>query len=563
MQTASTEASSGWNPDLVRTYATRLDQVQRFRKSPAHLAGALAYYSTRPAEFIDHWCDTYDPRVAGGDKPTHMPFRLFKRQFELVEFLEDVRKASASGLVEKCRDMGATFVCCGYSIWLWRFVPGSAIGWGSRKAELVDNIGDPKSVFEKLRVMMRRLPREFMPPGYKEELHSHQMRIVNPDNGSSIVGEVGDNIGRGGRTTIYFKDESAHYEHPEMIEAALSDNTNVQIDISSVNGPGNPFHNRREAGKDWEPGVEVDKVFANVFVMDWRDHPAKTIEWYRARETKWRAEGLYHIHAQEVDRNYYAAVSGTIIDITHLEACIDAHKTLGFPEDGPWGAALDVADNDGTGDRNAFAARRGPILRLCDDWTERDTGTTTRRALGLVEGLGNLDLQYDCIGLGSGVKAEWNRLADDNLTPRGVQLVAWNGGDAPQNADERMLKKENGEPDEESPLIGDFFVSLKAQGWWELARRIERTYRAVVEDIPYPFEDLISIPSTLPKLRQIKKELCQPTGGKSTRMKFQVNKTPEGTRSPNLGDAIMMAFWPILVWQPPAAVFGAQSRHAR
>ena len=27
-------------------------------------------------------------------------------------------------------------------------------------------------------------------------------------------------IGRGGRKLIYFKDESAHYEHPEMIEAA-------------------------------------------------------------------------------------------------------------------------------------------------------------------------------------------------------------------------------------------------------------------------------------------------------------------------------------------------------
>jgi hypothetical protein len=53
-----------------------------------------------------------------------------------------------------------------------------------------------------------------------------------------LICEAGDNIGRGGRTLVYFKDESAHYEHPDLIEAALGDNTNVQIDISSVNGLG-------------------------------------------------------------------------------------------------------------------------------------------------------------------------------------------------------------------------------------------------------------------------------------------------------------------------------------
>jgi hypothetical protein len=59
---------------------------------------------------------------------------------------------------------------------------------------------------------------------------------------STATGEAGDNIGRGGRTLGYFKDESAHYEHRDLIEAALGDNTNVQIDISSVNGLGNVFH---------------------------------------------------------------------------------------------------------------------------------------------------------------------------------------------------------------------------------------------------------------------------------------------------------------------------------
>ena len=54
--------------------------------------------------------------------------------------------------------------------------------------------------------------------------------------------------GRGGRSLIYFKDESAWYVHPEMIEAALSGNARVQIDMSSVHGIGTVFDRKIEAG---------------------------------------------------------------------------------------------------------------------------------------------------------------------------------------------------------------------------------------------------------------------------------------------------------------------------
>ena len=75
------------------------------------------------------------------------------------------------------------------------------------------------------------------------------MRILNPENGSSIVGEAGDNIGRGARTSIYFKDESAYYEHADAIDAALSQTSNCKIDVSTPNGPGNPFYRKRHGGK--------------------------------------------------------------------------------------------------------------------------------------------------------------------------------------------------------------------------------------------------------------------------------------------------------------------------
>ena len=93
-------------------------------------------------------------------------------------------------------------------------------------------------------------------------------------------------------------------------------------------------------------------------------------------------------------------------------------------------AGLDVAD--GGGDRNALAIREGVTLRSVEQWGERDTGVTTRKALdgvALYARRGRrVKVHYDSVGVGVGVKAESNRLADDNLMPKHVTLTSWNAG---------------------------------------------------------------------------------------------------------------------------------------
>ena len=112
-----------------------------------------------------------------------------------------------------------------------------------------DRLGDVSSIFEKMRKIVERLPPCFKPDSFTLPF----MKFLNGENGATITGETGDNIGRGGRTAMYMKDEAAHYERPEKIEAALGDNTNVQVDISSVNGLGNVFHRRAESAVEWSP----------------------------------------------------------------------------------------------------------------------------------------------------------------------------------------------------------------------------------------------------------------------------------------------------------------------
>lgn len=529
-----------WPPNYVEEYRKRQQRLLKVRANPHLLVGAFEYYKTRPVEFVEHWCILHEPRNAGSDVPARLPFAMFPRQRDFVQFLHELVLAQESGLVEKSRDMGATWCATAFAAWLWRFWPGASIGFGSRKEQLVDRLGDASSIFEKIRMTVYGWPREFWPLGFNPKAHSTYMRLVNPENGASITGEAGDNIGRGGRSLIYFVDEAAHLEHPESVEAALGDNTRVRVDISSVNGTGNVFHRKREAGLEWVRGQPVVKGRTSVFVMDWRDHPLKSESWYEARRLRMEEEGLSHLFYQEIDRNYAASVEGVIIRPEWVNAAVDAHVKLGFDDAGAWIAAMDVADEGR--DKNAGGARKGVVLRHLDEWASPDPGEAARRMVGMCQLLGPLEVHYDCIGVGAAVKAESNRLRADKLLPPGMAFIPWDAGSGPLNPDGRVI-----EGDAQTPLNKDYYQNLKAQGWAELGRRFQRTYRAVTEGVKYDPDKLISLSSKLPFLPKLKKELSQPTMGRSTRLRLLVNKRPDGMPSPNLGDVVMMVYWPARV----------------
>lgn len=534
-----------WPPDYDAVYRWRAKTLAKLRADPKALASARRYYSIRPGEFIMDWMDTYDPRVEGRK---WMPFIFFQRQMDVVEFIEACDRDQEGGLVEKCRDAGLTWICVAWTVHAWLFRDDYAIGWGSRKEALVDKLGDSDSIFEKLRLVIKRLPSIWHPPDFRWSRHSSYMKLINPANGSYIGGEAGDNIGRGGRKSIFFVDEAAHIDRAEKVDAALGDNTNVRIDISSVNGLGNVFHRRREAGEVWT-GADGDytKGYTRVFIMDWRDHPNKTQEWYDTRRARHEREGLLHIFAQEVDRNYAAAVSNVVIPYEWVTSAVDAHIHIPYfaeayaERTGQWCAGLDVAD-DGE-DRNSLALREWVILRHVEEWGERDPGVTARRAIVTCRPhRGRIRLMYDSIGIGASVKSEYNRLVEDEgiIDPREIPFIPWNAGAAVLRPYDRIISD-----DDESLTNKEFFGNLKAQGWWSLRTRFYKTHKALTEGTVYDPDELISIDSNIPLLEQVKKELGQPTYGQGAQLKMIIEKKPSGTKSPNNADAIMMNYFPL------------------
>lgn len=384
-------------------FVDRLAALERLRAEPGLLLPLKLYYKDHPADFISDWGMTFDPRLAEIGKATTIPFCLFPRQEQFIAWLHQLWLNREDGLAEKSRDMGVSWLCVGFAVWMWLFHAGTVIGFGSRKEEYVDKLGDPKSLFWKVRQFINLLPVEFKPHGWDETKHAPSMRIMNPENDSVIVGEAGDNIGRGNRTSLYFKDESAFYERPDAIDAALSMTSNCKVDVSTPNGAGNPFYRRRHGGK------------VKVFIFDWRADPRKSEEWYRQQCDKLDPV----IIAQEIDRNYEASVSdafipGDIVETAQRRGPADVQPI------GKMRVGIDVARFGD--DKSVISFRRGRVLVKQVVVAKYDVTQVATWARNEILMFGDIPEQIavDTIGIGAGVADILRGWYPDQATRNGI-----------------------------------------------------------------------------------------------------------------------------------------------
>lgn len=515
------------SPDYIQVFDWRIERLRRIRaavvaegKEQRTLPALKAYYREHPAQLIIDFGMTFDPRNAERNLPSALPFLLFPKQEEWVEWFMERWKAQEHGITEKSRDMGMSWLTVGTASVMCLTRPGVVIGFGSRKEEYVDRIGDPKSLFWKAREFIAHLPVEFR-GGWDRKLHAPHMRLRFPETGSTMTGEAGDNIGRGDRTSVHFVDEAAHLEHPDLVDASLSATTNCRQDLSSVNGMANSFAQRRHSGK------------IKVFTFHWRDDPRKDDAWYAKQVATLPA----FVVAQEIDINYSASAEGLLIPMAWIQAAINAHTKLGVTPTGVRMGALDVAD-EGT-DLNAFCGAHGILVNLIESWSGKgsDIYETVERAFNICDDHGYGSFLYDADGLGAGVRGDSNRI---NETRRnGGQLEVYvdpfRGSGAVHDPEGEMVEKRANK---------DFFANAKAQSWWALRTRFLNTYRAVSEGMEFDPDTIISLSGDLPELQKLINELSQPTYKRNEVGKILINKTPEGMRSPNLADALMIRYNP-------------------
>lgn len=202
----------------------------------------------------------------------NVPFISWPVQDEVVLDIMDCIEKGDDINVEKSRDMGASWLLLALVDWYFLFTRNFNAGVVSRKEMLVDARGDMDSLFEKIRYVHRHLPVWMLP-----KIQSRYMHLHNTQLNSSIAGEsTNQDVGRGGRKSVYLVDEAAAITNAQDIEHSLSQNTPCQIWASTPRGPNTLFHRRIIEGR----GRKIQ--------MPWYRHPEKSVGARQIRDDQGR-----------------------------------------------------------------------------------------------------------------------------------------------------------------------------------------------------------------------------------------------------------------------------------
>ena len=271
--------------------------------------------------WFKYWAQTADPRP---DAPLYsVPFIPFDFQNEGLLWLWDlVFEKKKDGLVEKSRDLGLSWLVCGFAVYNWLFASKTrpfTAHFGSKKEDAVDKRGDMSSLFEKMRFLILSLPEWMLPIGFNPQQHMTYMRIINPQTGSAITGESSnDNFGRSGRNTMVVFDEFAVFPGGGYSAwTAASQSTRTRLAISTPYGMGNKFAELRHT-----PSTEI-KTF------HWRLHPFKDDAWYEREKLRMSAAEI----AQELEIDYQGSLPGRLFpmysELHHVITWSEFANTIG------------------------------------------------------------------------------------------------------------------------------------------------------------------------------------------------------------------------------------------
>jgi len=515
------------NPEYSAIFARRAKVLAKLRADPKLLSAAKTHYRTHPWDFISDWGMTFEPRNIERGLIASIPFVLWPKQEEYIRWAYQSWRNQERGLVEKSRDCGVTWLSVGFAVSMWCFEDGFTAGFGSRKEELVDKRGDSKSIFEKIRFFLENIPVEFMPESWDRRTCSAHMRIVNPNTEAAIIGESGDEIGRGGRCSVYIVDEAAFVERQEKVDAALSQNTNCQIDISTPNGSGNLFYKKRQRFSGT----------SKIFVFDWRDDPRKDDAWYQ-KQVEEQDEVTV---AQEIDRDYNASAEDVFIPAKWVKASVDAHIKLGFEPSGLKVTAFDPAD---VGDAKAITNKYGSVITEAKQMKKGDITIAIPWAMSTATEYGSDVFSYDADGMG----APSMKLSLVGNKPSKMKMHAYYGSSGVDEPEKYYGATEN--KDTQLKKNKDEFLNYRAQTWTWARDRFKATYEAVQRAeqgllINVNPENLISISSECEDLHDLTSELSRPkriftnNGKKQVESKKQMRA--RGVISPNLADSAIIA----------------------
>lgn len=472
-----------------------------------------------PVFFINHFAWTYDPRNTSKGIPNYVPFELYPRQVELIEHIGKWRARKQNASIPKCRGVGASWVFIAYCAWACMFESGFKATFGSRIAKNIDKLGDPDSLLEKARILLRRLPswfRQVVIPSLDLDEDLKLMALIFPDTGSSITGEVGKNMGVGGRASMYVWDEAAKSDNPVERLRGVLNNTEMLVEISTPNGVDNPFYTR------------IKNNVTEVFYMPWDCVPWRDATWLEVQREKSAHDPKGF--AQEVMINFIGSEEGSVIPHEWVLAAVNypapggSHVSVG----------LDVALS---GDLNVCTGRCGPSVFMPEAWSNALPAESARRALAYAAREGAEVIGYDVLGIGEGIRSVFGELDASDLARFGLSS-GFHTIAVVFSAKPTRYKW----PDKKRST--DLFTNLRAELYWHVRERFRKTFENVHRGASHPGEECISIPNHPELVSQLSwaKEKRAKNGKIAVESKDEMKKRRKSNTSPDYADSLVYSF---------------------
>lgn len=265
-----------YNKDIPRSIAGNLHWRAKVHKEvirdPSFAETVWQACADDPIFYLSGFCYTYNPRPKSGN--VRNPFS--KLPFILYEFQEDAVKQIVSAiyeghdlLVEKSREMGASWICLATLEWLWHFSRDNvSVLLGSRNEKYVDDPGNPKCLFWKVDYLLDTQPVWLLPGGYNKADHRRKLHFLNPETGSAMDGEsTTGEFARGDRRTAILLDEFAAVSEGHHILDASQHASDCRLFNSTPQGRANAYYDMAQ--------TEIRKLR-----MHWSVHPNKNIGLY-------------------------------------------------------------------------------------------------------------------------------------------------------------------------------------------------------------------------------------------------------------------------------------------
>jgi phage terminase large subunit len=273
-----------------------------------------------------------------------------------------------------------------------------------------------------------------------------------------------------------------------------------------------------------------------IVKMNYNDNPwfPDVLEQERRHDKLTLSSAMYE-HIWEGAYNDF--VEDGLIKAEWFDACIDAHIHLGIQPEGIRFASHDPSDEGP--DAKGYAFRHGIVVKDLREMPDGDINMGGDWAVKLAIAHKVDAFTWDCDGMGIGLKRQVASAFDGKST-----LLAMFRGSKKIDNPEAVFEP-IGAPLQNQTKNKDALANQRAQYYYDLRKRIFKTFEAVTKGVYHNPQELISFSSDIELLPQLRSEVCLMPIKPNRSGKFELFTKKElkakfKFKSPNLADSVMM-----------------------